>query len=80
MANRAGIQKKGTVKWFNSAKGFGFIAPEDGGNDVFVHITAVQKSGLNTLNEGDVVNFSIEESRGKFVAADLTLLEHGQRR
>lgn len=53
----------GTVKWFNSAKGFGFITPDDGGNDIFVHISAVERSGLNTLTEGVEVNFEVEEAR-----------------
>lgn len=49
----------GTVKWFNSEKGFGFIAPENGGNDVFVHHTAIQGSGYKSLNEGDRVSFEV---------------------
>ena len=51
---------KGTVKWFNPTKGYGFVAPETGGKDVFVHISAVQKAGLRTLNEGQVLNFEVE--------------------
>ena len=50
----------GTVKWFNPRKGFGFIEPEGGDNDVFVHISAVQKSGLDSLNEGQKVEFTLE--------------------
>ena len=53
----------GTVKWFNSTKGFGFIEPEDGGADVFVHITAVQASGMNGLEEGQKVSYELEEGR-----------------
>jgi CspA family cold shock protein len=53
----------GTVKFFNSAKGFGFIAPEDGSKDVFVHATAVERAGLRTLNEGDKVTFTLEADR-----------------
>ena len=53
----------GTVKFFNTTKGFGFIAPEGGGNDVFVHISAVQRSGLQGLNEGDKVQFSTAPDR-----------------
>lgn len=51
---------KGTVKWFNPTKGYGFVAPETGGKDVFVHISAVQKAGLRTLSEGQVLSFEIE--------------------
>ena len=63
----------GTVKWFNSQKGFGFIAPEDGGKDVFVHISAVERSGLNSLNEGQKVSFDIVADRktGKSAAENL---------
>ncbi len=50
---------KGTVKWFNNQKGFGFIAPENGGNDVFVHHTAIMGDGYKTLNEGEVVSFDV---------------------
>ncbi len=64
---------RGTVKFFNGAKGFGFIAPDDGGNDVFVHISALERSGLGSLNEGDQVNFELEQDRrsGKLAAVDL---------
>ena len=62
----------GTVKWFNSTKGFGFIEPEDGGADVFVHITAVQASGMNGLEEGQKVSYELEEGRnGKKNAVNL---------
>ena len=61
----------GTVKWFNPTKGFGFIEPENGGGDVFVHISAVEQSGLNGLNEGQRIEYDIEESKGKQSAANL---------
>jgi CspA family cold shock protein len=66
---------RGTVKFFNGAKGFGFIAPDDGGNDVFVHISALERSGLGGLNEGDQVSFEMEQDRrsGKLAAVDLTV-------
>ena len=64
----------GVVKWFNKKKGYGFIEPEDGGKDVFVHITAVEKSGINVLNEGQKVSFETETSDGKISACDLKLL------
>jgi CspA family cold shock protein len=56
-------QMQGTVKWFNSQKGFGFIQPQDGGKDVFVHISAVERAGLNTLNEGQKVSFEVVADR-----------------
>lgn len=59
----------GVVKWFNSQKGYGFIQPEDGGNDVFVHISAVERAGLATLNEGQQVTFETEMGRNGKVAA-----------
>ena len=64
---------KGIVKWFNSQKGFGFIQPADGGNDVFVHISAVERAGLSTLNEGQNVGFDIVADRrtGKSAAENL---------
>ena len=63
----------GTVKWFNSQKGFGFIQPADGGNDVFVHISAVERAGMSTLNEGQKVSFDIVADRrtGKSAAENL---------
>ncbi len=69
----------GTVKWFNETKGFGFIAPEDGGGDVFVHISAVERSGLLGLNEGDTVSFEIEQDRrsGKASATNIKVLAAG---
>ena len=62
---------KGKVKWFNKTKGYGFIEPDDGENDVFVHITAVKDSGLNVLNEGDKVSFELVENRGRMAAEKL---------
>jgi cold shock protein len=66
----------GTVKWFNGQKGFGFIQPEGGGNDVFVHISAVERAGLTTLNEGQKVSFELEQDRrsGKMSAGQLQAL------
>ena len=61
----------GTVKWFNPDKGFGFIQPGDGGKDVFVHITAVQAAGLQTLNENQRVTYEVVTERGKQAAANL---------
>lgn len=61
----------GTVKWFNATKGFGFIVPQDGGKDVFVHITAVQKAGMTGLNEGQKISYDVEMERGKAAATNL---------
>ena len=61
----------GTVKWFNATKGFGFIVPQDGGKDVFVHITAVQKAGMTGLNEGQKLSYEVEMERGKAAATNL---------
>jgi len=63
----------GTVKWFNTTKGFGFIMPQDGGKDVFVHITAVQAAGMRGLNEGQKVSFEVVMERGKAAATNLKL-------
>jgi CspA family cold shock protein len=61
----------GIVKWFNPTKGFGFIQPDSGGKDVFVHISAVERAGLSTLNEGDKVSYEEKENRGKMSAENL---------
>lgn len=62
----------GTVKWFNSAKGYGFIQPDDGSKDVFVHISAVERSGLGNLAEGQKISFDVERGReGKSSAINL---------
>ena len=61
----------GTVKWFNTTKGYGFIQPEDGGKDVFVHISAVERAGLSTLNENQVIEYDLVENRGKTSAENL---------
>ena len=61
----------GTVKWFNATKGFGFIQPEDGGKDVFVHISAVERAGLRGLNDGQRLSYEEKEERGKTAAVDL---------
>ena len=61
----------GTVKWFDPTKGFGFIQPEDGSKDVFVHISAVQKAGIESLTEGQRVSFDVVTERGKSAAGNL---------
>jgi CspA family cold shock protein len=63
----------GTVKWFNTTKGYGFILPQEGGKDVFVHITAVQAAGLRGLNEGQKVSYEVAMERGKASATNLKL-------
>ena len=65
----------GTVKWFNETKGYGFIAPDDGSNDVFVHISAVQQSGLQGLGEGDTIGYElhVDEMRSKTSAVNLQM-------
>lgn len=65
----------GTVKWFDFNRGFGFIEPATGGKDVFVHVTAVQKSGLERLNDGQKVTFSLQERRGKKQAGQIEVVE-----
>ena len=66
----------GTVKWFNPTKGFGFIEPDDGGKDAFVHISAVERAGMTTLNEGQKVSFDLEDGRdGKASAEKLSAVE-----
>ncbi len=65
---------KGTVKWFNPTKGFGFIAPEDGGRDVFVHISAVERAGISELKDGQAVTFEMEAGRdGRESASNIEL-------
>ncbi len=66
----------GTVKWFNAAKGYGFIEPEDGSKDAFVHISAVERAGLSTLNEGQKVSFELQSGQnGKTSAENLSVIE-----
>ena len=63
----------GTVKWFNKKKGFGFITPDEGGQDVFVHISAVKDAGLHSLDEGVKISYELMSERGKTVAGNLKL-------
>ena len=66
----------GTVKWFNTAKGFGFIEPEDGGKDAFVHISAVERAGLDSLREGQKVSYELQSGQnGKSSAENLSLVD-----
>ncbi len=64
----------GTVKWFNPTKGFGFIQPDNGGSDVFVHVSAVQKAGLRTLNDGQKVSYELAAEKGKTSAVNLQIV------
>ena len=64
---------KGKVKWFNPNKGFGFIEPDDGSKDVFVHMSALETAGIDNLNEGDVVSFELVSENGKEKASDLKI-------
>ena len=64
---------KGTVKWFNGQKGYGFIQPEDGSKDVFVHISAVERAGLSSLNEGQAIEFEEVSNKGKTSAENLKI-------
>ncbi len=64
----------GTVKWFNAQKGYGFIEPEDGGKDIFVHISALEQSGIKNLDDGQKVSYSVENKDGKTSATDLKTL------
>jgi len=66
----------GTVKWFNPVKGFGFIVPDDGSDDAFVHISAVEQAGLSSLNEGQKVGFDLQPGRnGRMAAAELKIID-----
>ena len=65
----------GTVKWFNTKKGYGFIAPEGGDKDVFVHISALEKDGLHSLDEGQKVEYELAENKGKESAVNLSVVE-----
>lgn len=66
---------QGTVKWFNATKGYGFVQPEAGGPDVFVHISAVERAGLRELREGQKVSYELATERGKTSAANLQIIE-----
>jgi CspA family cold shock protein len=68
------VMATGTVKWFNLDKGYGFITPQDGGKDVFLHITAVQAAGLNSVNDGQKVSYDVVTERGKQAASNLKKL------
>ncbi len=67
--------RNGTVKWFNNTKGFGFIAPAEGGEDVFVHFSAIQGDGYRTLNEGQNVNFEVEQGPKGLQATQVSVAE-----
>jgi cold shock protein len=69
--NEEAIMATGTVKWFNPTKGYGFIQPQAGGKDVFVHISAVERAGLTSLNEGQTIEYEIVSNRGKESADNL---------
>ena len=73
MSGRDKLMQTGTVKWFNATKGFGFIQPSQGGNDVFVHISAVERAGLASLSEGQTIGFELERDQrsGKMSAGQL---------
>ena len=65
----------GKVKWFNATKGYGFIAPSDGGKDIFVHVSALKRAGLDTLQEGQTISFEIAKDRGRTHAENVRLVE-----
>lgn len=64
----------GTIKWFNPTKGFGFIVPDEGEKDVFVHISAVEKAGLSTLDENQKVSYELQENKGRTSAVELSIV------
>jgi len=65
----------GTVKWFNSTKGFGFVKPDGSDTDIFIHISAVQKAGLQTLDEGQRISFDTEDNKGRKAAGNISLID-----
>jgi len=75
MFDRTSLMSSGTIKWFNASKGYGFIQPEDGTGDVFVHISDVQRSGITELREGDKLSFDVQRGQqGKLSACNLKLV------
>jgi cold shock protein len=73
---RRGLMPSGTVKWFNAMKGFGFVEPDDGGKDVFLHISAVERSGIGTPREGQRISYDLErDQRGRVSATNLRAAE-----
>jgi CspA family cold shock protein len=69
------MDKTGKIKWYNSAKGFGFITPDNGGKDVFVHVSAVKASNLKELTDGQPITYELVEFRGREVAGNLQIIE-----
>jgi len=65
----------GTIKWFNRTKGYGFIQPKEGGNDIFLHISSLERSGIKKINDGQKVTYEISEKNGKKSAINLTLID-----
>jgi CspA family cold shock protein len=65
----------GVVKWFNGTKGYGFVKPDDGGADIFIHISAIQKAGIQTLDEGQKIEFDIEDNKGRKAAGNIQLID-----
>lgn len=69
------MNNTGKVKWYNSAKGFGFITPDNGGKDVFIHVSAMKASNIKNLTDGQVISYDLTEFRGREVASNLKLIE-----